>query len=583
MLGELARQTDSEIISLDPDIAKIRLPAQQVGVDVKKALQAILRDTDYRAVQIATTSYRVERRKKVIRPRPPAPPRRANRIEPDLIVTASKFPVPLLTYPGSVTQTAMPSPSTPAMRANDMDDIARRMPIVQSTHFGEGRNKFFIRGIADSSFNGATQPAASVYFGDALLGFGNPSPNLKLYDVASVEILEGPQGTLYGSGSIGGVVRITPKPVNVDQLGGSGAVGFTMTAKGRPGWDTNGMINIPLLPSRVGLRLVGYREQDGGYIDDVRLGRDINRADITGGRASLMVHIGDGLTIDATIVHQVTENADSQYVDGRTPALTRSARIAQPYSNRLSLGRMLIEYELNEALQLTSVTSIGRRDSFDMFDATLSSFPAPFAYRVERESSMASNETRLSGRPADGLSWVAGFAYQRGSDGQTRMFGAPDTPVAMDEVTNITYSASVFTQASVALGANIEATLGARLATARIDSEPERNGDAAFIRGPATRHVDPTIAVSWRAASQTSVYARLQTSYRNGGVSVARGVGRIADFASDDVIMGEVGIRHLRQGTYGLSFSGANFLHALDKHTGGPHHGTGAAICRQYR
>ena len=83
--------------------------------------------------------------------------------------------------------------------------IEARSVGFSSTHLGAGRNKLFIRGIADSSFSGPTQSPVGQYFGDMRIGYSGPNPDLKLVDMNSVEVLEGPQGTLYGSGALGGI------------------------------------------------------------------------------------------------------------------------------------------------------------------------------------------------------------------------------------------------------------------------------------------------------------------------------------------------------------------------------------------
>src|SRR3546814_5101990 len=89
-----------------------------------------------------------------------------------------------------------------------MDSILSRTASVSSTHLGPGRNKLFIRGIADSSFTGPTQSTVGQYFGDIRLSYNAPDPDLRLYDIDNVEILEGPQGTLYGAGSLGGIIPV---------------------------------------------------------------------------------------------------------------------------------------------------------------------------------------------------------------------------------------------------------------------------------------------------------------------------------------------------------------------------------------
>ena len=92
--------------------------------------------------------------------------------------------------------------------------MAGQTPILQTTALGAGRNKLFIRGIADSSFNGATESTASLYLDDVQIAFAGPDPGLKLYDIGEIEIAEGPQGALHGSWSIGGIVRLISIPVN---------------------------------------------------------------------------------------------------------------------------------------------------------------------------------------------------------------------------------------------------------------------------------------------------------------------------------------------------------------------------------
>ncbi len=101
-------------------------------------------------------------------------------------------------YPGSLTSAARRR--VPAPPGNGLSDIASSTPILQSTLLGPGRNKIFIRGVADSSFNGSTQSPTSVYFDDVQLNYSGRMRACGSTTSRSVEVLEGPQGTLYGSG-----------------------------------------------------------------------------------------------------------------------------------------------------------------------------------------------------------------------------------------------------------------------------------------------------------------------------------------------------------------------------------------------
>ncbi|MFT3965097.1 MAG: TonB-dependent receptor [Sphingobium sp.] len=558
-LREVAGRTGSEIVSLERGLDRLRMPVRNLSGSAGQMLDTLLRDTDYRAVRLSSNSFRIERRpataRRPVPPRASRPPRPADDNPSDIIVTASKFPVPLMRYPGSVVQMRV-NPQSPSMSADDMDNVSQRLPVLQGTELGEGRNKIFIRGLVDSSFNGATQPTASIYFGDAPLGFGSPSPSLKLYDIASVEVLEGPQGTLYGSGSLGGIVRIEPNAVNLEAVSGSVAAGASATVNGEPGWDASAMLNVPIATSRVGLRIVGYHEQQGGYIDNAAIGPNSNSVAVNGGRAVLAAHVGDGIKVEAGILYQETAGHDGQYANmgpGGGP-LRRSARIAEPYASKLTLGYLVAEQHWDNGIRLSGITSLGRRSSFDLFDASTPTSPQPLAYQLGRESTSFAQELRLARQNSGGISWVLGAVYQRARDGQTRSFGRVDEPAELDEVTNTTYSTSLFGQASLALTRSLEATLGLRWTRARTDSDPSRER-RPMIRGVTARRVDPTVALAWRVAPRMLVYTRLQTGYRNGGMAVERGVGRVANFDSDSVIMGEVGARRLRDGRTGLSAS----------------------------
>ncbi|MET0138319.1 MAG: TonB-dependent receptor, partial [Sphingobium sp.] len=563
-LRQIAAQTGSEIISIEPGLAARRIAAQQLRGETGAILASVLRGTDLRPVRLSPTSYRIERRPSRRDPPPRGQTLPTEKRPADIVVTASKFPVPLAQYPGSVVQMIAVTDDDARLRGASMDELANGLPAVQRTELGTGRNKSFIRGIADSSFNGSTQSTASIYFGDALLGFGSPSPSLQLYDIANVEVLEGPQGTLYGSGSMGGVIHISPNPVNLDTLSGSTALGGSGTVGGQPGWDMHGMVNVPLVEERVGMRAVAYHDHEGGYITNLAVGQDSNAVNVTGGRLALSARIGDSSRVDAGVLYQATNGNDAPYVRGDAGSLRRRAMIAEPYASKLVLGYLTFERAWDSGVKLTSVTSLGSRSSFDVFDSTPRPTAAPVAYQIDRGSTMFAQEIRLARRSDGGLSWVAGMTYQRARDGLTRSLGMPEEPTELDEVTNTTYAASLFGQATLSLSSGVSATLGLRWTAARTDSEPSRD-TRALIRGIDTRRTDPTAALAWRVAPHGLLYARVQTSYRNGGMAVERGVGRVANFAADSIVMGEAGVRRLRSGTRGLSASMAvSYTHWAD-------------------
>nr|WP_294335194.1 TonB-dependent receptor [uncultured Sphingomonas sp.] len=569
-IGQLARQTGVDIVSTDTGLRTIRTPAVRGELRVEAALAQLLRGSGYKARRLPGGGYRVEqtRSRPVRRPIPPAPVHPA--IDPaapvhgpDIIVTASKQRITLLRYPGSLT-TVGGGGASPTIATGTLSDAAHQVPILQSTQLGAGRNKVFIRGIADSSFNGSTQSPTSVYLDDVQVNYSGPEPGLRLYDVASIEVLEGPQGTLYGSGAIGGVIRLTSNRVDLNRVATATTAGVTSTEGAEAGYDLAGMVNVPLLPGLAGIRLVGYTIRDGGYLNDRdRKLSNVNRSNTSGFRAALRVAPGDGWQVEASGAGQWIDTRDGQYAERVEQPLTRRTLAAQPFDNALLFGRTVVTKDWDSGLRFVSASGVTEFDTHEVFDATprnaKGKVTGPLTlYRVGHEKQLLSQEARLSRSLPNGNSWVAGFTYVSDRDILTRSIGQVGQDVSIIGVTNVTNAASAFGEATFALTSSLSVTAGGRYTSARTDGDPSAKPRANnFVRGRLTRRLDPTFAASWRIARELALFARFQTGYRTGGLAVASGIGRVADYKPDAITVVEAGIRKLRSGATGLAASGS--------------------------
>ncbi|MFD1788330.1 TonB-dependent receptor [Sphingomonas floccifaciens] len=528
-------------------------------MSVRAALAKLLSGTPYRAVALPSGAFRIERAP-VARPAPrrvrPAPMRPERPPAGDVVVTASKQDIPLLRYPGSVTMIDLTT-ATPLGVVGSLVDAARGVPVLQSTQLGRGRNKLFIRGVADSSFSGSTQSPTSIYLDDVQLTYSGPDPGLRLYDIQSVEVLEGPQGTLYGSGAIGGVIRLTSAPVDLRASAAGVIAGATATEGGSLGTDVAAMLNLPVVRERLGVRALVYGVRGGGYIHDARRGlADINSDRTVGGRLGVRFDTADGWRIEASGAAQRITANDGQYSEGTAGPLTRRSIIAQPFESDLTFGRLALARRWSSGLHLLTATGIVGYHSTEQFDATPATASAPIIYRSRRSKRLESHETRLSRTLESGDSWVVGVTIVGDRDILTRTVAGPTTERSIIGVTNVTKSTSVFGEMTVALGSSLSLTAGARGTAGRTDGSPSATPvSGSFVRGRSTRRVDPTLAASWQIASDLAVFSRFQTGYRTGGLSVAPGIGRVADYRSDSITVGEVGVRHVRHGTHGVAAS----------------------------
>ncbi|WP_232318386.1 TonB-dependent receptor domain-containing protein [Sphingomonas sp. TDK1] len=567
-IGQLARLTGVDIVSTDSGLRAVPTSAVRGAGSVEAALRQLLRGTGYRARALRGGGYRIERAP--MRRTPPAAAPTVQPVDPsapvhgpDIIVTASKQRVLLLRYPGSLTQVA-DATSLPATATGTLSDAAHQVPILQSTQLGAGRNKVFIRGIADSSFNGSTQAPTSVYLDDVQLNYSGPEPGLRLYDMASVEVLEGPQGTLYGSGAIGGVIRLTSNPVQLDRVTTAATAGVTSTGGAEPGYDLAGMLNLPLIRDAAGLRLVGYHLREGGYIRDTdRKLQDVNRSNTSGLRAALRIVPGDGWQVEASGAGQWIDAADGQYAERIESTLARRTLVAQPFDNALLFGRVVVSKDWDSGLRFVSASGITEYDTRETFDATTRNARGTVTgprtlYRANHDKALLSQEARLSRSLPNGSSWVAGFTLVSDRDVLTRTVTQAGRDASIVGVTNVTNAGSAFGEATLALTPRISITAGARYSVARTDGDPSAQArPSSFVKGRLTRRLDPTVAASWRLAADLALFARFQTGYRTGGLAVAPGVGRIADYKPDAITVAEAGLRKLRRGETGLAASGS--------------------------
>lgn len=483
------------------------------------------------------------------RPRPspmpqPAEPARA------IIVTGSKQRTPLADYPASIAVVPLDDAYSATRGARGSEEIVARLPILSSTALGPGRNKLFIRGIADSGFNGPSQATVGQYLGDVRLVYNAPDPDLSLYDLRQAEVLEGPQGTLYGAGAIGGILRLVPSAPDADGFSASILGGATVVRHGGTGYDAALVANVPLAAGKSALRGVVYGVSDPGYIDDPqRRLTDINRTRTQGGRLAFRLLPGNGWTISLGALTQDINSRDGQYGERGLPRLQRRSALAQPFANDYGLGYADVVKRWS-ALELVSATGWARHNIGSSFDATPQASGEAMLFREDRAISLISHETRLSGRDAS-RSFVAGISLLSNNDKTKRRIGPPAALTPITGVRNTILDAALFGEASFPLVRNFSATLGGRLVHTRITGQAldkKLAGDAEYRRSSTS--FLPTLALSWKPGGHLVVFARYQEGFRAGGLALS-GVSATAPvvrFDGDSIAAFEVGARYGQAG-----------------------------------
>ncbi len=191
----------------------------------------------------------------------------------EIVVTAQRRSENIQDVP--ITIQALTSQTIAQLNITTFDDYIKFLPNVTSASSGPGQSEVFMRGLSAGS-QASQGSAATGLWPNVAIYLDNqsgqmPNRNLDVYaaDLNRIEVLEGPQGTLFGSGAEAGVIRYITNEPKLDKTEGSFKMGYGVTAHGDPNSELQAVLNLPLLTDRMAIRGVFYTDHRGGYIDNV--------------------------------------------------------------------------------------------------------------------------------------------------------------------------------------------------------------------------------------------------------------------------------------------------------------------------
>lgn len=304
----------------------------------------------------------------------------------------------------------------------DYDGLVRTVPGVIATGSGGSFSKLTVRGIETSQTNSSigAQRSVSIYLDDMpLTSFTVVTPDIQPNDIARVEVLRGPQGTLFGAGSLAGAVRyITNKP-NLSTFSGGGDVDVGISSGDSWRRRATGFVNVPLITDTLGLRIAANYRNEDGYIDNVTTGiKNGNGQKDWGIRAALKWQPSEAFS--ATLTGS-TNKSITEDMSLFNPVIGfRKSAGADPFhvTSRISAANLALNYDAGFA-DLTSSTSYGEApSSWNLsIDAIIPGIPLFLQEDVRNKTFV--QEVRLVSKQAGRFDWVAGAYYlQQKSDVQ---------------------------------------------------------------------------------------------------------------------------------------------------------------------
>jgi len=481
-----------------------------------------------------------------------------------VVVTAAKRKEKLTDVGSSIS--ALTGERLAELGINSFQDFIRLTPGVSFQSLSPGRTQVQIRGINV----GTTQPSSSVatYLDEvpltaaatsALSGELNADPDP--FDMNRIEILRGPQGTLYGANALGGVIKYVTKQPEYDRLTSALSLSTGSVHKGGENYGAKGMINIPLGGSKAALRVVVHDRKDAGFIDNAALDeKDVNWAKNRGGRVILALRPMDALEVKLTALTQRLTTGGESSVDAIretvTPAfgdLTQFREVPEGISDRFNLYNAVISYDFESATLLSS-SSVTRQEFSRSLTEIRPSVGARSLYVLAGENKKFVQEVRLQsrGKQDRGIEWQVGGYYT--AEDYDRTTGFPTVDVATQQVVETFNSGTVadytekagFANATYYFSPRFDIAAGLRYSHNKQSGHGVSNQGTFNGRSGASDDSKVTWSTTgrFRPNDDIMLYANVSTGYRAGGPNFFA-IGQMIPpkFAPEELVNYEVGIK----------------------------------------
>ena len=288
----------------------------------------------------------------------------------EITVTATKRASTIQDLPFSIN--AMSEEDIRRTGAQNLEELSRYVAGLTIQNLGPGQSQVAIRGVSAGQIvrdQPGVKEQVGVYLDESVISLSLFTPDLDLFDLNRVETLRGPQGTLFGSGSVGGTIRYITNQPDLEDFEALVELGVDSVTDGDIGYQAKAMLNQPLSETAA-LRVVGYYTDYAGFIDALRpdgqVWKDVNGGDRTGGRIALRWEATEDLTITPRIVYQEID------MDGYNRQEVYNL-FANPYTTTwpaVQLGEreqfLLLREGFTDETMIADLTVEGAYDGFDM-------------------------------------------------------------------------------------------------------------------------------------------------------------------------------------------------------------------------
>jgi outer membrane receptor protein involved in Fe transport len=501
-LRALARQTGMQIV-FEPGAVSGRLaPEVRNAGSPEQALQRMLADSGLTYRSTGRGTYTILAQATQAPPTQLDGAEQAASSEEEIVVTARKREESLIDVPAAIT--AFTDAAITDTGAREISDFIEASPGVSMVADGAFQ-QLAVRGVATSLGGNAN----GYYLDDVpFTGVSVPwNPNVQPFDLERVEVLRGPQGTLFGEGSMGGTIRILTHAPELGEFVGRVEGSTSSTNDGDSSNGVRAMLNLPLFGDRVALRVVGLHEERGGWLEGPLGEQDYNSEEVTTYRARLRVAPTSRLTIDLGVWD------NDQTIEGRSNALDSGIGpgpqpVAQGYRQYSASAAYDADWvQLRYAFGQTNLTN------------TLSSEIPGFGTLSGDIDILVTTHELIGSGEIGNLNWTLGY-YQRTADRNDGLVLGP-----FDTDTNYYSEArAIFAEGEYRLSDRWRIALGVRAFDEELNATEVGNGFFGPIDselGGSFDSVNPRLVLTYEASDDHLFYLSAAKGFRGGQVQPA--------------------------------------------------------------
>ena len=479
---------------------------------------------------------------------------------PTVVVTATRRRESLQNVPGGVT--ALTGSFLDQIHAGSFEQFAPFVPGLSFESLGPTSDLVAIRGVT----TGGAQLSSGIgmYLDEVPIGASTPfglgfqTLPINTFDLNRVEVLNGPQGTLYGANALGGAIKYVAQPPNLNDFGALGDFGVSSTDHAGTNDNADAMINIPLVPGKIAIRADGIQAFNSSFGHNILLGtKDQGSARTIAGRIQVLAQINPDLSVNLSAfsqnIHGNGLNVDFRNISTGQPVFgtyQQAYSLYQPSDSALRMYSGVIDWNLHWA-KLTSITAYqidhGQYldDLSDVYNPLLAPFFGVQAYGlfVRTDTRKYTQEIRLASYQNKAFQWLVGGFYtheathefvnlQDNSNANGTLFGySPFYGI----LPSIYQEVSVFADGTHYFTDNFDVTLGVRYSKNRQHYQQFANGLLVVPTNPAlVTHENATsdqsvatylINPRYHVSKNVMIYGKIASGYRPGGPNFVLALG----------------------------------------------------------